>query len=91
VSLFFANKAFERKPPPPKRNSKYIKQCSLFVIVPKSFFKVQIGNFKILVCNIKYFLKCPFFSVRETENDGGCDREREWIRWKMSWRQKGVR
>jgi len=39
------------------------KQCSLFVIVPKSFLKVQIGKFKILVCNIKLFLKCPFFSV----------------------------
>ena len=63
MSLFFANKVFEKKPPPPQRNSKYMKQCSLFVIVPKSFLKVQIGNFKILVCNIKFFLKYPFFSV----------------------------
>jgi hypothetical protein len=71
VSLFFAYKVFEKKPPPPQRNSKYMKQCSLFVIVPKSFFKVQIGNFKILVCNIKFFWNVHFFQCTNAFTEGG--------------------
>ena len=59
--------AFGKKSLPTKWNYKYVKQCSPFVTVPKSFFKVQIGNLNILVFIIKFFLKCPFFSVNENQ------------------------
>ena len=67
LCLLFSNISFVMYSLPKQRNLKYVKQCSLFVTVPKSFLKVQIGNFKILVCKIKFFLKCPFFQCVATK------------------------